>query len=327
MKYEFLGGKYLFKSWEETKAVREQKESLGGGKVEKRKFFYGAAFILVFVALATIFSLFYLKPRGEVVATVNNENITKDELYRAMLADGGRQVLERLINNRLIMAEGARLGIKVTDEEVDAEIEKVITDSFYGMSDYFFQTLEQFGLTEEALKKELKTEMVLRKIILAENHISDEQAREYFLLNQDRFNIPEQVAVRHILVDTEEEAEKVKLLLNSGEDFSELAREYSKDSLSAERGGNLGFIQRGEMVSEFEEVAFTLPLNQPSEPVETIYGFHIIEVLDRKAAQKVSFEDVAAQVKEMIAEEMIMEKMEKKINSLREQARIEYKLE
>lgn len=312
----------------ETKTTNEETKAAKEGMKQKRiKIIYDVAIILVLAVLVTIVSLRYIKPHSEIVATVNGENITKDELYQAMLADGGKQVLERIITNRLIMAEGARLGIEVTDEEIADEIDNMINNNFYGMTDYFYQTLEQYGLTEEALKEDLKTEIVLRKIVLEQINISDEQAREYFSTNQERFNIPEQVKARHILVDSREEAEEVIRLLNNGKDFSELAREYSKDLVSAEQGGNLGFFQRGEMAPQFEEVAFSLPLNQPSEPVETTYGFHIIEVLDRKAAQKVTFEEVAEKVKKVMSEEMIMEKMSEQVNLLREQASIEYKLE
>jgi foldase protein PrsA len=77
-------------------------------------------------------------------------------------------------------------------------------------------------------------------------------------------------------------------LLDSGSDFAELARENSIDTASGAQGGNLGFFQRGDMVPEFEDIAFNLALNQRSDVVESQFGFHIIEVLDRNDAREVS---------------------------------------
>ena len=299
-------------------------------KRERRKRLKIAYDIMIIVALAvlvTIVSLRYVKPDSEVVATVNGENITKDELYQAMLTEGGRQVLDRLITNLLILQEGKRRDITVTDEEIDARIQNLINANFYGMADSFYQALEQYGLSEESLKKDIKTELILRKIAGEQINISDEEVREYFKANRQNYNIPEQVEARHILVDTREEAEEILGLLNSGRDFAELAGEYSKDKLSAEQGGNLGFFQRGEMVPEFEEAAFSLPVNQVSDPIETTYGFHIIEVLDRKAAKEVAFEEVEEKVREALLEEQTMEQMNKQATLLREQASIEYKLD
>jgi foldase protein PrsA len=299
-------------------------------KKERRKRLKIAYDIMIIVALAvlmTIVSLRYVRPDSEAVATVNGETITKDELYQAMLTEGGRQVLDRLITNLLILQEGKRLGITVTDEEIDARIQNLINANFYGMADSFYQALEQYGLTEESLKKDIKTELILRKIAGEQISISDEEAREYFKANQQNYNIPEQVEARHILVDTREEAEEILELLKSGRDFAELAGEYSKDTLSAEQGGNLGFFQRGEMVPEFEEAAFSLPVNQVSDPIETTYGFHIIEVLGRKAPKEVAFEEVEEKVREVLLEEQTMEQMNKQVNLLREQASIEYKLD
>ena len=89
----------------------------------------------------------------------------------------------------------------------------------------------------------------------------------------------------------------------------------------------MGFFQRGEMVPEFEEAAFSLPVNQVSDPIETTYGFHIIEVLGRKAPKEVAFEEVEEKVREVLLEEQTMEQMNKQVNLLREQASIEYKLD
>jgi len=95
-------------------------------------------------------------------------------------------------------------------------------------------------------------------------------------------HVTEQTHARHILVETEEEANDVIARLKAGEDFADLAAELSQDPGSAANGGDLGFVPRGRFVPEFDEVVFTLPVGQVSDPVQTQFGWHIIEVLERE---------------------------------------------
>lgn len=96
--------------------------------------------------------------------------------------------------------------------------------------------------------------------------------------------VPKQYTVvkaAHILVPTKEQAVSIKTMLDEGEDFGVLARQYSKCPSKAS-GGDLGYFKRGQMVKEFEDAAFALPVGQVSDPVETQFGWHIIKVLDKK---------------------------------------------
>ncbi len=89
------------------------------------------------------------------------------------------------------------------------------------------------------------------------------------------------VKASHILVPTEEEAKAIKVMLDEGEDFAVLARQYSQCPSKA-AGGDLGYFKRGQMVKAFEEVAFELPVNTVSDPVKTQFGWHLIKVTDRR---------------------------------------------
>ena len=90
-----------------------------------------------------------------------------------------------------------------------------------------------------------------------------------------------EVRASHILVDTQEEIEQIQQLLKAGEDFAETAKDTSRCPSGAE-GGDLGFFGRGQMVKEFEEAAFDLPVGELSKPIETQFGWHLIKVTDRK---------------------------------------------
>lgn len=262
----------------------------------------------------------------EVVATVNGEEISKEDLYEAMLENNGREILDRLILNQLVIQEAKKRGIVVGDAEVTAEIQKVIDESFYGMEEYFHQALSEYGVTEEKVREELKTELFLRKIAESELDITEDDEREYFAANQAAFYIGEQVEARHILLDSMEEAEKVTQLLQEGKAFGELAGEYSIDQSSAVQGGNLGFFERGRMVPEFEEVAFSLEKGSYSDVVESQFGYHIIEVLDRQDAREVTFEEVRDTVKERLTAQLLSNKMGEQMELLWQSAEIDYHL-
>lgn len=89
------------------------------------------------------------------------------------------------------------------------------------------------------------------------------------------------VRASHILVDTKQEADDLKSRIEKGESFADLAKQYSKCP-SGRSGGDLGYFERGQMVPEFDQAAFSLPVGQVSEPVQTQFGWHLIEVTDKK---------------------------------------------
>ncbi|MBN1992528.1 MAG: peptidyl-prolyl cis-trans isomerase [Anaerolineae bacterium] len=97
--------------------------------------------------------------------------------------------------------------------------------------------------------------------------------------------LAEQAHARHILVETEEEAQAVINRLQAGEDFADLAGELSQDPGSAMSGGDLGFVPRGRFVSPIDEAIFTLPIGEISEPIETQFGWHVLEVLARETRE------------------------------------------
>lgn len=134
-----------------------------------------------------------------------------------------------------------------------------------------------------------------------------------------------EIKARHILVEDEETAEKVVDKLDDGDDFADLAKEYSEDS-SAEDGGDIGFFTVGQMVPEFEEAAYKLDKDEVSEPVQSEYGFHIIEVLDKEDVDEDigSLEDNEKEIRQAIVEQKVdPEEAQVKIQELVEESDIE----
>ncbi|WP_353050041.1 peptidylprolyl isomerase [Bacillus sp. ISL-39] len=108
-------------------------------------------------------------------------------------------------------------------------------------------------------------------------------------------------------MEDEATAKKVKEELDNGKNFAELAKEYSTDTSNADNGGDLGYFGKGEMAEEFENAAFALETDAISEPVRTEFGYHIIKLVDKKAAKAAKFDDHKDEIKELLFDQKIQE--------------------
>ncbi len=255
------------------------------------------------IAIGGIYILNNKTKGNDVVARVNNEVITKDDLYESLVKDNGKMALEMLIANKIIDLELKKENITITEEDVEKEIE--IVAEHYGGRENFENMLAMYGETLEDIKFNIEKNLQIKKLLEPQIEVTEEEMMTYFEENKDMFNTEEQVKASHILVDSEEKAREVKNKLSAGEDFTKLASEYSIDESNKNSGGSLGFFSRGEMVSEFEEEAFVLEIGKISEPVKTDFGYHIIRVEERKEAQEAIFEDNEDKVKDIIFDQKL----------------------
>lgn len=261
---------------------------------------------------------------GDVVATVNGEDITQRELYEAMLANGGREVLEQLITERLVEQEARRRQVTVSEDEIRQELDSLKQQ--YG-EDVLRALLERQGMTEEDLRHNIRINVLLEKLVASDVKVSDEDVRAYYDENRDQFVEPEQVRARHILVEDRETADRLLDRIRAGESFEELAKAHSKDEASAEKGGDLGWFGRGVMVAEFEDAAFGAEPGNVVGPVQTVHGFHLIEVLEKKPERQQPFEEVRDRIRETLTEQATQQKIEELLARLRAEAKIDNRLE
>ena len=147
--------------------------------------------------------------------------------------------------------------------------------------------------------------------------VDDAEAKKVFEENLSKVKPEQEISARHILVDTEDEAKDVQAQLEGGADFAKLAAEKSKDK-NAE-GGSLGFFSRGQMLKPFEDAAFALDVGKLSEPVKTSFGWHIIEVQEKRNQKLPSFDDV----KDPIISQLVVRKAQSVVGDLRSKAKIE----
>ncbi len=203
---------------------------------------------------------------ADVVARVNGEAITKDELFDMMYQYVGPQALDELILVRLVEQEAAARGVAVPQDDIDAEV-SAIAAQVGGMEQLQF-VLAQQGATMDRLMSDIERTLLIRALLAPNVEVTDEEVRTFFDSNSHLFAQQEMVRARHILVKTEDEAKALRQQLVDGADFAELAQQHSTDTGSAARGGDLGWFGRGVMVEPFEKAAFALEVGEISEPVE-----------------------------------------------------------
>ena len=225
-------------------------------------------------------------------------------MFEVLSKVNGESALDSIINYKIIDLELEKNKLTVTDEEVEKELKKIIEDA--GGREAFDQMLAYYSYTEEDFKKDIRSNTGIRKLIEPNIKVTEEEMKKFFEENKASFDQQEQVKASHILVDDEETAKEIKSKLDKGEDFAKLAKEYSKDTGTKEEGGDLGYFTKDSMVKEFADVAFALEVNKISGSVKSQYGYHIIKVVDKKAAVEATYEDNKDKVKETITEQKIV---------------------
>lgn len=274
------------------------------------------AFILamfIFLSLALV--------KDDAIAKVDGESISKDELYDEMVELYGAATVDQLITDKIVSAEAKKQKINITNEEIKEELEQL--KESYGGEEVFNQTLESNNTTLADVEADIKNYLTIKKLLESEIEITDEELKTYFDENKDSFGEAEQVKASHILVEDENKAKEIKAKLDAGEDFAELAKEFSTDESTKESGGELGFFSKGTMVAEFDAAAFTLAVDQISDPVKSEYGYHIIKVEDKKEAKAANFEDSKEEINEILFEQ----KMETEYTSWLEKKKEDYDIE
>ncbi|MBF0530667.1 MAG: peptidylprolyl isomerase, partial [Deltaproteobacteria bacterium] len=244
--------------------------------------------------------------------------------------------MDHLIGRELLYLDSKNKGMKIDDAELDGKL-KALQAQFSSPEEYQ-QALAQMNMTDQDLKENFRRALTVEQWITKEFvdkvSIADQDVQNYYDKHPEYFKKPETVRVSHILIsagaqakeEDKKEARKkiddIKKRLDAGEDFAALAKELSQCP-SKEKGGDLGFISRGQTVKPFEEAAFKLAPNQISDVVETTFGYHVIKSVDRQPAGVTPLADVKAQIKEFLKNEQAGQKLNAYVAGLREKAKIE----
>ncbi|RYI25964.1 foldase [Bacillus infantis] len=276
--------------------------------------------ILVLILAAAGTAAFFLS-KEPAVASVGSESIKKEELYSLLVKQYGDEALDALVTDKIIEMEAKKEKVTISDKEKEEEL-KNLKES-YGGEEGFKAALEQSGVTEAGIAEDIEKYLKTEKLLEPRIDLKEDEIKAYFDENKDQFAQQEQVKASHILVEDEATAKEVKSKLDKGEEFADLAKEYSTDASNAESGGELGYFGKGEMEAAFEEAAFALKANEISGPVKTDYGYHIIKVEDKKEAKEAVFEDS----KEAAKKALFDERMQTEYYNWLEEKKEEYKIE
>jgi len=275
----------------------------------------------------------------EVTAAMAQTAARGRRVTLAQVPEVERQVLEQLINTRLVLARATK---------TDRAAGKAAADKRYATAQANAASAEAFNLQlaflattrDELLAKwtdALTAEAVLKRELKI--MITDREARKYYDENQKQFDLPEQVRASHILIatsdprtgaelpanekaDKRKKAEAVLKRARAGEDFGKLALAFSNDAGSRARGGEYRFA-RGEMPSEIETVAFSLKTNQVSDLITTTNGYHIVKLSEKIPARKLKYADAAADIKNGLTQHAIEQQFPNYIARLRAEAGVE----
>lgn len=173
----------------------------------------------------------------------------------------------------------------------------------------------------ENISKEVLTSMAINKV-LADVTVTDDEVKKYYEDNKEAFGQPATVAAKHILVETEEEANKAKEEIANGLSFGDAAMKYSSCP-SNQQGGNLGEFSKGMMVPEFEEAAFTAEIGVVTEPVKTQFGYHLILVDAKNEASVKSFDEV----KDSVLNQLVQQNQHTKYDQMLKELEAKYGVE
>jgi len=215
-----------------------------------------------------------------------------------------RSILDKLIESVLIEQGASREGIVITEEEIDTGISEM-KEKFPSPYE-FHKTIAMTGMTVKDLKMNIRKQLLIQKlkeIIVRDVLVTDGEIQKFYDRNKDIFIKKERVRIKHIRVDTYDEAVEVIGRLEKGQDFDELAGFLSSASPDEEIGWDLGFVEKGELSEELDEIAFWLKPGEVSPIIELEDGYHIIKVVGKIKEKVTELEDARESIKEFLMNE------------------------
>ena len=247
-----------------------------------------------------------------------------------------REAMDLMVEQELVAQAAEEVGIEADPAEVDKQVREL--RDVFDSDDQFRMKLEADGYTEDSYRRHIGR-MIAAKIYLDRvradaSDVRDAEVETFYDENEYRLTLPEQVRVRHILLTwkpmgtqddraaVREQMQPILERARAGEDFAALAREFSEDSGTKAYGGDTGLFPRGTMVAPFEEVAFSLDEGEISDPVDTVYGVHIVKLEERQEPRLLPLDEVRDQLRDYVREEKMEAAVRDRIEALRADAEV-----
>lgn len=271
-----------------------------------------------------------------VLARVNQEQITVDEFnreFKELISEPGKEAkesnlvdlkqayLDQVIERKILVQEARRLGIKVSQEELNQAILEIKMDY---PGEGFGEKLGLKGMTLEEwkvrLEEKLLAEKMIRRVLHYRGEIDEKEALQYYETHRSSFQLKPKVRARQIIVADGEEAIQILKRLKKGESFDKLA---VKKSLGPERvnGGDLGYFSRGEKPAEFDHV-FSMEVGTISDVIKSPYGYHIFKLEEKIEPRQIPFEEAKSGILQELGQKKGEEEYQKWLKGLKGEAKI-----
>jgi parvulin-like peptidyl-prolyl isomerase len=315
---------------------------------------------LVFIFFLLTLSSASGKIVDQVVAVVEGEVITLSEVNDAMqrygranvLDEGNlldkeirqrqarKEVLDLMIEDKLLQRVASRFGIKIEKEEIDKAIETIKQEGF-GSNDQMKKDLAAHGFSPEGYRHfltfQIRRTRIVETFIKPDVSMDENKLREYYESHASNYISPE-VRVSQILIQVPPEAtandwqtakkkmERVLQDIKKGATFEKVAALYSDDAASARSGGDIGFFTKGEMIPMLEAVVFNLDVGRVSGVIQSSQGLHLLKVTDRKPGSIPPYEEAKARVMADYYQEQVAKLYAKWLQDLKAHSNVEIKL-
>lgn len=285
---------------------------------------------------------------GDPYTVSDIRQYARDKMNRAFPAGNldkvgntDKETLEQFITDKVIAMEVKRLGIKISEGDIDDYIMRIREKNQISDGD-FKAALEQGGMTlpkyREAVRHEIEKSEIINSQVHKKVNVTQEDMERYFRANARKYATRDRVHLRHILISLREKdspeqekaalqrAQEILSQARAGGDFGALARTYSEGA-GASSGGDIGWLQRGQLMKEIEEAAFQLDPGQMSAPVRSSLGFHLLKLEEKELGQVPLLAAVQEKVREELYAKALEERFQKWIKTdLRKSHRVDVKL-
>jgi len=280
---------------------------------------YWCGLFMVIVILVALLTACTKELPPTVVAAVDSDSITVEE-FTAELAplvssyqtppspqeeadfkNLKKALLDQLIDKRIILAEAQKMGMTVSEDELEDAFTRLKKSYPQGGFDELLRNDAALRQWKERLRQRLLIEKVINRVSPPTAAIDEDAVRKYYKKHRADFIASDQVRARQIVVKSRQEAEDLLKRIKRGDSFEELAKKHSITP-EADQGGDLGFFGRGDMPQEFD-VVFSLQVGETSGIVQSPYGYHIFQVVAKRGEKESNFDEVKDRIRKMIAQE------------------------
>ena len=289
-----------------------------------------------------------------VVAVVNDEVITQSEVdvllrpwfeqFRSSysgedlaikLNEMRRSLLSQLIEDKLVYQEAKKRNIEINDTEIEERITEFRRR--FKNEDELARILSAQGMTINKMKERYRQQISIRRLHIMEVRnkilVSPKEIEDYFKTHENEFNQSEKIKLRSITirktpedqgkkdVDAKAKAEQILIDLKKGADFAKIAQAHSEDH-NAPSGGELGFVGRGELAKDIDEIVFALNPGELTPVIETSIGYHIFKIEEKQEGKKQSLDEVRKDIQEILFREKAKKRFEDWVKDLKSKAYI-----